>query len=207
MPNEDALKDQGTVEKPNPTPNQDQEQEQVQEQDGGEDEFNKDRALETIRKQRESEKALAKQLKEAKAALEIFQADEKKRKDAELSELDKSKNRVAELETQLKEAQTMTQALRLRQEFAKAAARLKVAFADTQAEDDAFELSDMEEVEIGADGKITGLDDAIKALQKTRPYLFKQAESDGKGTPPRGPKSPSNGQQGKQDAKLPVIRF
>jgi hypothetical protein len=76
MPNEDALKDQGNDETQPPV--QDQEQAQIQDQAGGEDEqFDKDRALATIQKQRESEKTLAKQLKEAKAALEAYQNEER----------------------------------------------------------------------------------------------------------------------------------
>jgi hypothetical protein len=49
----------------------------------------------------------------------------------------------------------MTQALRLRQDFSRFAANMKVIFADIQAEEDAFELADMEDVEIGAEGKIS----------------------------------------------------
>jgi DNA repair exonuclease SbcCD ATPase subunit len=163
-------------------------QDQELEQDGNEEEaFDKERALETIRQQRESEKAIAKQLKEAKASLKKYQDDEKKRKDAELSELEKANQRVTELEAALKEAQTMTQALRLRQEFSKVAGKLKLAFVDAQAEEDAFDLSDMDEVVIDGNGKVTGLEEAIKALHKQRPYLFASTDDKGKGTPPRTP--------------------
>lgn len=180
MPEKEALQEQET-------PNQEENQEQAQPEDNqeeGKEEFDKDRALETIRRQRESEKNIKKQLQEAQKALLKFQEEEKKRKDAELSDLERAQTRVKELEAAVQEAQTMTQALRLRQEFGKSAARLKVAFADGQAEDDAFELADMENVEIDAKGNVTGLDDVLKTLQKTRPYLFVQADPT-KGTPPR----------------------
>lgn len=177
MPIEDNLEDQG----------QEAEDQETQEQEIEQDEsdFDKARALETIRKQRESEKELAKKLKAVNAELKKLQDVEAKRKEAELSELEKSQKRAQELEERLQAAQTTAQALRLRQEFGKVAARLKLSFVDQQAEDDAFELADMDDVELYEDGKITGLEDAVKALQKKRPYLFTSDEGGSRGTPKR----------------------
>lgn len=169
---------------------------EVQNQEGGEgDEFDKARALETIRKQRESESKALKALKEAQVRLKHLEDADKKRQDAEKSDLEKAQARVTELEKALQDTQETAQALRLRQEFGKAATKLGVSFAGPQAEDDAFELAEMDGVEMDAQGKITGLDDAIKALQKSRPYLFSQSKEngDGQGTPQRNGK----GSQGK----------
>lgn len=154
------------------------------------EEFDKERALETIRKQRESEKLLARQLKDAQARIKAIDEAEKKKADAEKSELTKAQERAAELEKNLREAQEVAQALRLRQSFASTAAKMGVKFASPQAEDDAFELAELDGVEIDSGGKVTGVEDAVKELQKTRPYLFAQAQSgeggDGQGTPQRG---------------------
>lgn len=171
------------------------------------DEFDKDRALETIRKQRESEKKAKDELKAARARLKELEEAEKKRQDADKSELEKATSRVSELEKALQDSREMAQALRLRQEFGKVAKKLNLKFADVQAEDDAFLLAEMEGVEMDADGEVTGLEDAVKALHKSRPYLFAKAEGgDGNGTPQRNGK----GGQGKlnQDVLKGVkVRF
>ena len=175
--------------------------------DGDGDEFDKERALETIRKQRESEKKLAKDLKDTQARLKQYEDAEKAKQDAEKTELQKAQDREAKLKQDLQEAQETAQALRLRQEFGKTAAKLALKFASVQAEDDAFELAEMDGVEIDANGKVTGLEDAVKELQKSRPYLFAQAEGegDGQGTPKRNGKT--NGKLN-QDAVTGVkVRF
>jgi hypothetical protein len=165
--------------------------------DGTEDVvFDKDRALETIRKQRESERKLAKDLKDAQARLAALDQAEQAKKDAEKTELQKATERAAQLEAALQESRETAQALLLRQTFLSKARGLNLKFASTQAEEDAFELADLEGVEIDESGKITGLEDAIKALQASRPYLFSQGSQeeggDKQGTPKRSGK-PTNG--------------
>jgi predicted methyltransferase len=63
-----------------------------------EEEFDKDRAMETIKKLREIEK----QYKKEKQELERLKADEQKRKEAEMTEAEKAKARADELEAELK---------------------------------------------------------------------------------------------------------
>lgn len=171
------------------------------------EEFDRERALETIHRQRESEKALKKQLQEAKSALKKFEDENKRREDAELSDLQRAQKRITDLEAMLQDAQTMTQALRLRQEFSRVSSRLKLSFVDPQAEEDAFELADMDNVEIDENGKVTGLEEAIKALQKQRPYLFASDERSGKGTPPRTQKITTSGLPGGAEPVKPRIRL
>lgn len=63
-----------------------------------EEEFDKERAMETIKKLREIEK----QYKKEKQELERLKADEQKRKEAEMTEAEKVKARADELEAELK---------------------------------------------------------------------------------------------------------
>lgn len=60
--------------------------------------FDKDRAMETIKKLREIEK----QYKKEKQELDRLKADEQKRKEAEMTEAEKAKARADELEAELK---------------------------------------------------------------------------------------------------------
>jgi len=126
--------------------------------------------MDTIRKLR----AEAKANKDAAKRLADLEAAETKRKQAEMSELDKFKAQVAEKESALQALQNELAASRKRQEFSLAARRLELKFASAEAEADAFSLADLSEVEIGEDGKVSGMDDALKALKKSKPYLFGQ---------------------------------
>jgi len=70
------------------------------------EEFDKERAMSTIRKQREEAEQLREQLKKAKAAqkkLDEWEAEENKRKEAELSEAEKLKKKLAEYEVRIAE--------------------------------------------------------------------------------------------------------
>jgi hypothetical protein len=118
-------------------------------------------------------------------ALKKFEEAERKKADADKSDLQKAQERAAELEKALSEMQEATDALRVRQAFGSVAGKLELKFASPQAEEDAFELADMEGVEISADGKVTGLEKALKSLQASRPYLFasEDAGATGQGTP------------------------
>lgn len=177
---------------------------QVQGQQDVLEDFDKERAMSTIKAQREAEQKLAKELKDAKAALKAFQDEEQKRKDAELSELEKAQKRAAELEKSLKDAQTLAQTFRLQQSFRTVTAKLSLKFASDQAEEDAFELADLSDVEIDADGKVKGLEEAIKGLHKSRPYLFAAEDTEPPGTPKR-PKLPGN--TGQRNVSAPKINF
>lgn len=72
------------------------------------EEFNKDRAMETIKKLREVEK----QYKQEKKELERLKADEAKRKEAEMTEAEKLKARADKLEAEL--MQERSERLRLK---------------------------------------------------------------------------------------------
>lgn len=172
------------------------------ENEGGE-EFDKDRALATIKAQRAAEAKINKELTAARKELKKFQDAQKAAEDAEKSELTKAQEALAAKEAELKTSQQTIQALRLKQEFQLAAAKLKLAFASPQAQEDAWDLADLDAVTMDEAGKVTGMEDALKALQKSRPYLFGNGEDgDKKGTPPRD-KNRKVGRDG-QDLKVGV---
>lgn len=152
-----------------------------------EEDFDKERALETIRKQRESEKKLAKELRDAAAKLKSYEDAERAKAEADKTELQKLQERAQKLESDLQDARETAQALQMRQAFIATAGKADLKFASQQAAEDAFELADLEGVEIDANGAVTGLDEALKKLQKARPYLFAASDAgDGQGTPQRG---------------------
>ena len=109
---------------------------------------------------------------ERRKRLEALEADEKKRKDADLSELEKAQKVAEEWKGKLDLVSAELDTLRLRQAFYEAAAEGKVAWANAQAQRDAFALSDLSGVEIDEDGAVSGMDKVMKGLQKERPHLF-----------------------------------
>ena len=174
---------------PEPTPPDEGQETESEETPNEEEPFDQARAMDTIKKQRENERKLAKELKAVSAALKTYQDKDKAAEDANKSELEKLTERASQLEKDLQTAQNIAQGLRLQRAFARVAGELKLNFTSAQASEDAFDLADMSNVEIDADGKVTGLEDALKALQKSRPYLFSDGgQPEAPGTPPRNAK-------------------
>lgn len=122
-------------------------------------------ALDSEREKAKSATAQAKRLAELEEA-------EKKRKEAELSETDKVKAEKARLEDELKKAGEALKSISLRHAVEIAAAR-----ANFQDPEDAYRLADLSEVEVSEDGKVTGVDKALEALAKKRPYLIKTTKA------------------------------
>jgi hypothetical protein len=142
----------------------------VQEDQDTETEFDQERAMATIRKQRESEKALAQQLKETKATLAKLEAAEKKRQAAELSEVERLQAENQDLAGQLQALEAERETLILRSAVEREASRL--GFHNPA---DAYGLADLSGVQVD-DGEVSGVDKALKALAKERPYLIKAVE-------------------------------
>ncbi len=140
-----------------------------------EETFDKERALETIRKQRASEDALTKENKRLAKIVEEHDKSEKARRDAELSETEKLKNQIAEKDAALQTLQNDLKTWRIRQAVEREATALGF-----QNPEDAYLLADMSGVAIGEDGKVTGAKEAIEKLAKARAYLLKTE----KPTPP-----------------------
>lgn len=94
-----------------------------------------------------------------------------------LKELEQSKtkdDRIAELEKQIKDMQASY-------ELEKANAKKKTSILDaikgkTVDEDVVMKLLDMDKVTFNDSGEIQGLDEQIKALQESKPYLWNKAK-------------------------------
>lgn len=103
--------------------------------------------------------------KELKDAL----ADLKKRQDAEKSDLDKATERTTELETAVSQRDAENRKLRVGYDVERAARALK--FRDPQ--DAVIHLqAELTDAEVGEDGKVKGLEEMLKRLAKSKPYLI-----------------------------------
>jgi hypothetical protein len=86
--------------------------------------------------------------------------------------------KVGELEGQLAATNAQLQQMQMEQAFRESAEALKAQFANVQAMKDAFALLDKANVKI-EEGKVVGMEVAVKALQAQRPYLFAQTQAQG----------------------------
>jgi hypothetical protein len=129
-----------------------------------------DRARDALKSANAEAADRRKKLKTFEDADTARQAEDKKRRDAELSEVEKLKKAAADETTLRTAAEQRAQKLELRQAAVRGVKTLKLEFASDTAEDDAIEKL-LATVKF-EDGKLTGLDEALKALQKDRGYLF-----------------------------------
>ena len=98
-----------------------------------------------------------------------------------MSELEKAQAALAELEKRAADAERgRKQALLEKAVIAKAGA---LRFNNAE---DAIRFLDPEKLEIGDDGQVIGLEDALKAIAKDRPYLLQQPGQVGATNPGRG---------------------
>jgi len=119
--------------------------------------------LEELRKQLS---AVNKESAGRRKKIEEIEAAEAKRKQAELSELDQLKAKLAEQEKARLEAEGKASEALIRHAVEMAAATMK--FHNPEV---AYHLLDLAEVSIGEDGKVAGVEDALKKLVKGNPYL------------------------------------
>jgi len=108
-----------------------------------------------------------------KAKLAELQSAEDERKRGELTEVERIK---ADLERESGAKQTLESELsslresvkqeRIRNAFISAATTAKIAYID-----DAWALADKAGISVGDDGNVTGVDDVIKALVESKPFL------------------------------------
>lgn len=159
------------------------------------------------------EKSLAKKAAEASAeelkgyvSKEDYDTADQQRKQAETSVAD-YKNQLETLKTtagdnealknQIADLQTQNQ--QKEQEYKQELAELKMMSAikmaiaaDAQDSDLVAGLVDRKKLILGDDGKVTGLDEQIKTLKESKPFLFKQEEklkpNNKRGFFPLGPK-------------------
>lgn len=117
--------------------------------------------------------------KDRRLKLKKFEEEEDKRKKAAMGDLEKAQTDLAETITERDQLRVTMADLRIRHAIEIGAAGLK--FVDPG---DAFNLIDMGEIEIDEDtGEVSGVDKALKALVKAKPYLITSEEDDSPGTP------------------------
>jgi Phage minor structural protein GP20 len=131
--------------------------------------------------------------------------------DAALKQLrDKDMPELQKLQRDLTETQQMMSAMKAANEQL----RVENAFLTDNTHDwhspaAALQLLDRSKVLVDADGNVTGMKDALKALAQANPFLLKPkpAEGDGEGTgtgtPPPPGTAPANGGIGQQAATTP----
>jgi hypothetical protein len=125
------------------------------------DDYDKDRALSTIRAQRSEEKKLRAQLAELQG--KVQQHDQEK-----LSETEKLQAKVAELEKKTAELERDRRDLTARQAALTEAAKLGIIDPELAY------LSVVNQVEYDAEGKPANLAPLFKDLVKVKPWLLKQ---------------------------------
>lgn len=140
------------------------------------DDFDKERALATIRKLRETEKTA----KANATELEALRAKVKAADDASKTETERLAAKVAELEGALTSAQVARQDALIRAAIDRAANAANAVDADA-----VYLLLDRSDVTIGDDGSVKGADKAVKDLLTAKPYLVKSDN----GTTPNGSRS------------------
>lgn len=155
--------------------------------EGGE-KFDKDRALATIKAQRESEDKAKSELAEARTRLKELEdtvakteAEKKAEADAKLSESEKTAQRIAELEKKLADTETGG-----RSRVAKAALKASAAALGAVYPDDIPSLIDMDKVKFDRDGEPTNADELVTELKKSRPNHFTERKPGSGDGGPRG---------------------
>ncbi|MEY8188644.1 Clp protease ClpB [Peribacillus simplex] len=108
-----------------------------------------------------------------KTKLSTFEQAEKERQEAEMTELEKLQAQLAEKDTkeqtlaqQLADLEKAVQNEKIRNAFNQIATSNQIAHLD-----DAFVLADLSAVTV-EDGKVVGMEDAIKALVDNKPFLI-----------------------------------
>jgi len=139
-------------------------------------------------------KALNEETKSLKAQLADLQKALKANERASMSEVERLKAEKAELEEIAKQAQEAITQMRLKEAFRATVAAKKVRFVEG-AMDDAFRLADLTGVRVEESGAVRGMEAAIDALLKAKPYLVQRPDpapidasaGTGAGKPANGP--------------------
>lgn len=126
---------------------------------------------------RNANKRLTSELEQLKTSLKEFT-------DKDKSDGDKAIARVTELEELGTKLAEENQKLRIDNAFLK---QTEFALKNPAL---AQRVVDLSEVEIDEDGVVTGLKEALEALKKTDPYLFKETGSDDDDAPPKTGEAP-----------------
>lgn len=154
------------------------------------------------KKLREERDALQRELEAARKG-KVKATSKAKSEDTEGDREDGDDPKLAELEETKTKLERQNEDLLIRLEFM---ANTKYAWVNPK---DALKLLDLDDVEIGEDGDVEGLDEAIDALAKAKPYLLKSKDGEDKGKrtgTPTGTKRKGNPDRDKLLSKYPALR-
>jgi hypothetical protein len=124
----------------------------------------------------ESLKAALKKANSESAArrkkLEAYEEAERQRQEAELSETEKLNKKLAEVTAERDGFVEQMRTNSIRHAVEMTAATMQ--FHDPA---DAYALADLADVDVADDGKVSGVENALKALAKSKPHLVKSANT------------------------------
>lgn len=139
--------------------------------------------------------SLMKRMSGADSARVAAEKKVKEFEDASKSELDKAKSDLAEATAASKKLAEDLKASKIHNKFL---ASNKHTWHDAET---ALQLLDLSEVEVSEDGKVKGLEDAIEALAKAKPFLI--SGEGGKGDSEKSKKQSDSGAGGQASGKQP----
>ena len=134
------------------------------------DDFEKDRAMATIKSLRAFEKEAKAKLKR----LEELETQAAAQAEAEMTAAQKAEKRASELEAKYKEAEALLKRVTLKDAAQEASQKASLTFA-SGALSDAIALGIFDTLEWTDDGKPKGMTQAVKELAQSKPYLFAKA--------------------------------
>lgn len=117
---------------------------------------------------REALKKANSEAAERRVKLQEIEEQEAERAKAEMSEIEKAQAEAKEAADALAQLKESTRSSAIRHAVEMAAA--KANFTDPS---DAYKLADLSSVDVGDDGTVAGVDEAIKALAESKPYMVK----------------------------------
>lgn len=167
-----------------------------------EDDFDKDRALRTIKKQRDEVKAAREEARELKERLDALEADKRKRDDADKSETEKALARLEELTKAHADAAAKAEAAEAKLRQVQIDRAIEQAATKHGARNPAVvaKLLDRDALELDDSGVPTNAEDLVKELLKAESYLV-GSDADDSGARRSGvPPTPrSSGQPRRED--------
>lgn len=121
---------------------------------------------------------------EIKAKLAEYEKAEEERRKAEMTEKERLEAEKEEALKKAEEAEAKIQEAiqKANERLIKAEFRLLAKEAGIRADalDDAYKLADFSGVEVTDDGEVKGIDEVVKTLKKTKPYLVDQVKKEPK---------------------------
>jgi len=112
-------------------------------------------------------------------------------RDSQIKQLETAVKGNEELENQIKNLQTENEEWSKKYDGLKLDTAIRTGVKDAKNVDTVLRLLDREGLALDANGQVTGLEDKIKALKESDPYLFKEEDPKEPDTPKLGGRTPN----------------